>query len=579
MGLHFKLVYHPIPAKKDYVDEPPGLRWRVWYLAPWGLFLHGVLVIAIIWCFVTVISPTVTSIYEVRLMLDFELFPPPPDDLPFASFNVLSDAMDRYMASLKALFTRSFQNFYFTNPDSPVLFRIHYRNGSTATSLLIDMDPDYFAHLEYFEIVSDFMLMTLSPPTDGCTQWHSSFKVTVLHGSYLVKLSPELSHSQCPTTVVDVAPDIIHSRQPAAAAPNSTSKAAPKKPAAERLAEAFAAAPRNAGRISRRRRNSAPEKSSVGRDINKTNVERPPPHKRSKIAERRIKKSWRDDVKQSSHNTSAAWGELSFSGPARINLNGTRLLYQKPDSVVPTFIRSDLDLYEPMMKFGLLLFAAATVHFFLMLVSMIRTCVYHSSLMQTDPSYAGLDPYEKFHSVFGFWLVITLLSSPVVIAGSISILRDLTEFTQFPSRVTVILFGFSSLLVLVTAMRYLHYFAGIYSVIWMFRQALVPLIIVTVGIAPIVASMMFVGIFLFGLISRVAESMLRTFESVLSTTFGDMIYRMYQSFRDGTRIYDALGFVYVTIVVVIAMWVLFTAFAAQMVMIYEKHVFGLADEK
>jgi hypothetical protein len=183
VAFHLKLVYHPIPAKKDYVDEPPGQRWRVWYLVPWGFFLHGILVIAIIWCFVTVIYPTVTSIYEVRLMLDFELFPPPPDDPPFASFSVLSDAMDRYMDSLKALFTRSFQNFYFTNPDSPVFFRIHYRNGLTETSLLIDMDPDYFAHLEYFEIVSDFMLMTLSPPTDGCTQWHSSFKVTVVQGS------------------------------------------------------------------------------------------------------------------------------------------------------------------------------------------------------------------------------------------------------------------------------------------------------------------------------------------------------------------------------------------------------------
>jgi hypothetical protein len=262
-----------------------------------------------------------------------------------------------------------------------------------------------------------------------------------------------------------------------------------------------------------------------------------------------------------------------------VKLNGSRLLYQRPGSVIPTFIHSDLDLCGPMMRFGLILFAASLLHFFLMLVNMIRTCIYHSDLIKTDPAFAELDPYERFHLVFGFWLVVTLLSSPIVIAGSISILRDLTEFTQFPSRITIILFGFSSLLVIVTAMKYLRYFTGIYSVIWMFRQALSPIIVVAVGIAPIVFGMIFVGIFLFGLIAEITESLMKMFEAILSVTFGDIIYRMYQFFRDGSPIYDALGFTYVTIVVAIAMWIFFTAFTAEMVMVYEKHVFRFVDEK
>jgi hypothetical protein len=80
-------------------------------------------------------------------------------------------------------------------------------------------------------------------------------------------------------------------------------------------------------------------------------------------------------MKQSRRQTLAAWNRLSFSGRVAIKLNGSRLLYQKPDSVIPTFIRSDLDLCGPMMKLGFFFFAASLLHFFLMLVSMIRTCV------------------------------------------------------------------------------------------------------------------------------------------------------------------------------------------------------------
>jgi hypothetical protein len=199
--------------------------------------------------------------------------------------------------------------------------------------------------------------------------------------------------------------------------------------------------------------------------------------------------------------------------------------------------------------------------------------------MKTDPAYAGLNPYKQFHLVFGSWLVVTLLPSPLVIAGSISLLRDLTEFTQFPSRITVILLGFSSLLVIVTTMKYLRYFTGIYSVRWMFRQALSPIIVAAVGIAPIVFGMTFVGIFLFGLIAEIAESLMKMFEAIPLVPFGDIIYRMYQFFRDGLPIYYALGFTYLTILVAIAMWIFFTAFTAEMVMVYKKQVFRFVDEK
>jgi hypothetical protein len=109
------------------------------------------------------------------------------------------------------------------------------------------------------------------------------------------------------------------------------------------------------------------------------------------------------------------------------------------------------------------------------------------------------------------------------------------------------------------------------------RHGLVKIIFVAIGIAPIVFALIFVGVFLFGLIAHISESMVLIFEAILSVTFGDMIARAYYSFTDGSEAYNMLAFFYVSVIVAFAMWLFFTSFTAQTVFVYRKSLSYLFD--
>ena len=111
-----------------------------------------------------------------------------------------------------------------------------------------------------------------------------------------------------------------------------------------------------------------------------------------------------------------------------------------------------------------------------------------------------------------------------------------------------------------------------YSVVIVIRQAFGRLMMVIVGILPVALGMMFIGMFLFGRVASISQSMVNLSEVFLSVTFGDMIAGVYQLFTDGSETYNILAFIYVTLMTAVAMWLFFTAFTAQMVLIYQGSV-------
>ena len=84
--------------------------------------------------------------------------------------------------------------------------------------------------------------------------------------------------------------------------------------------------------------------------------------------------------------------------------------------------------------------------------------------------------------------------------------------------------------------------------------------------------MAFIAIFLFGYASEAAESIVKLLENLLSITFGDMISDFYQEFTDGSRVYNALSFVFASTCTAVAMWLFFTSFTAQIASIYIDNV-------
>ena len=123
-----------------------------------------------------------------------------------------------------------------------------------------------------------------------------------------------------------------------------------------------------------------------------------------------------------------------------------------------------------------------------------------------------------------------------------------------------------------TGIRWLHFVPNFYSVVIAIRQAFGHLMMVIVGILPVALGIMFVGMYLFGRFANISQSLVSLSEVFLSVTFGDMIAGVYQLFTDGSETYNILAFIYVTLMTAVAMWLFFTAFTAQMVLIYQGSV-------
>lgn len=243
------------------------------------------------------------------------------------------------------------------------------------------------------------------------------------------------------------------------------------------------------------------------------------------------------------------------------------------DSIpMPYFDRKNLSLYSYLVEYGTILLAISTFYLFSIINSLSNGFKLHRKLMQTDPQYEDMTPYEQFHSTIGFWKPIGFFTEIVVIWTSISFLKDSLTFTQFISQQTRIIFGFSALFSIMTVVQWLHFIPSCYSIVLIIRQAFGTLLLVVIGIFPIAISMAFVAIFLFGYANETSESFVRLLEYLLSITFGDMISDFYVAFTDGSKVYNTLSFVFASICTAVAMWLFFTSFTAQMASIYIDNV-------
>ena len=239
------------------------------------------------------------------------------------------------------------------------------------------------------------------------------------------------------------------------------------------------------------------------------------------------------------------------------------------------FHRNKLSLYQAEVKLGLFLMICSCVHLVILCISFGNRFMIHKTLMMTNAEYSDLDSYEQFHSVIGFWLPLSLVTSFLVFAAACCLAVDANKMTQFPSQRTVVVFGVAALFCIAGGIRWLHFVPNCYSVVIVIRQAFGRLMLVIVGILPVAFGLMFVGLFLFGRVATVSQSMVNLSEIFLSVTFGDMIAGVYQLFTDGSETYNILAFVYVTLMTAVAMWLFFTAFTAQMVLIYQGSVSSL----
>jgi hypothetical protein len=83
---------------------------------------------------------------------------------------------------------------------------------------------------------------------------------------------------------------------------------------------------------------------------------------------------------------------------------------------------------------------------------------------------------------------------------------------------------------------------------------------------------MFFGIFAFGFISDISASFQRFFRCFYGLIFGDEVYDTYGFFSDQSPFYEAISFVYGTVMVILAAYVFFPAFTATITFLHKHEV-------
>jgi hypothetical protein len=207
-----------------------------------------------------------------------------------------------------------------------------------------------------------------------------------------------------------------------------------------------------------------------------------------------------------------------------------------------------------------------------MIVELGRAFQRHRGLKANSAEYAELDAYEQFHGIIGFWTPLSLLSSTLTVFSSASMMLDTTKITQFPSQVTIRVFGAAALLVIITGLRWLNIVPRCYAVVLVIRQAFLRLIVTLAGLGPVVFGLVFVGIFLFGFVTRLGASMLSMAETLVSIIFGDNLAQFYQEFSDGSSEYNLLSLVYMSCALALGLWAFSPVFTVMVVTIYEQSV-------
>ncbi|OHS95988.1 hypothetical protein TRFO_37851 [Tritrichomonas foetus] len=159
MGVHIKLIRATGLPQRDESHNNPISQWKNFYRPPWVFLFHMIQVFCFIWIYLTIINPTVTTLYQIRDMLITHFLPDREDKIPFSSIDILQNSIEDCLDNIEKIYKDSFQNFYFSDSLHPVIFNIYWLNGSVTQSANIELTQSFFHHILSFDLTSKFMLM------------------------------------------------------------------------------------------------------------------------------------------------------------------------------------------------------------------------------------------------------------------------------------------------------------------------------------------------------------------------------------------------------------------------------------
>lgn len=229
-----------------------------------------------------------------------------------------------------------------------------------------------------------------------------------------------------------------------------------------------------------------------------------------------------------------------------------------------TFNRAALSLYNVMQRFALMFMLVSSLELYLDSITIGKMFSIHRRRLYVDSIYKELTLFDQFHSTIGFWNLFFFFKSLFVLILSFIVMSDSAKISQYPSNVSMQMFGVSSFIAIGCILRWFMQWPKIYRVVILFVYGLRRVIILLSSQLIISLALMFAVIFLFGFVAPKVASFIDLSKLFISMIFGDSLYPTYTEFSDGSFEYNLMSFVYMSGLITVLIWIFFTANTAIM---------------
>jgi hypothetical protein len=139
-------------------------------------------------------------------------------------------------------------------------------------------------------------------------------------------------------------------------------------------------------------------------------------------------------------------------------------IFPSPEKIIPPISRGELSLYHPISLYCFSLLILSLILVVLTFISIWNKYSIYKFLLQNNSSFKDLDSFEQFHSAIGFWTIIFFFMSIFMVAGSVTLFSEITHITQYPSTSSFIVFGASSGILVMCALRWTMIWPKVYRV-------------------------------------------------------------------------------------------------------------------
>lgn len=216
------------------------------------------------------------------------------------------------------------------------------------------------------------------------------------------------------------------------------------------------------------------------------------------------------------------------------------------------------------------LMLVALIHLIIVLYQLVIRWRLHKNWRRNDADYHDLKSGQMFHYTIGIWRVFELISCVSVLSGCVYVLVDSIMMTELAGLGAVQVFALTTVILNLCMLQFFKFNVYTYHFVAILAEGCVQLFDIAIGFTPVICAFFLAGIFIFSHIAPKTRSVFSMLEILVSFTLGDNIEPTYNEFSDGTPLFNWIAFIYITLLVLAAGWVVFASFTATIAFVDQK---------